>query len=185
MDRGPRSDEQLLATTADDPAAFAEFYRRYEEAILVYMLRRTRGADLAADLTAEVFAGALAGAARFRPQGVPAAAWLFGIAHNVLSTSYRKARVQNAMRRRLGMPQLELTEELVEHVERLGEIAAGEEAMARLAHLPPDQRAAIEARVLDEREYADIAGELVCSASVVRQRVSRGLAALRSDLEGS
>jgi DNA-directed RNA polymerase specialized sigma24 family protein len=35
-------------------------------------------------------------------------------------------------------------------------------------------------RVLGERDYADIAGVLGCSASVVRQRVSRGLRRLRT-----
>jgi DNA-directed RNA polymerase specialized sigma24 family protein len=40
--------------------------------------------------------------------------------------------------------------------------------------------------VLDERSYEDIARELRCSSSVVRQRVSRGLARLRTTVdEGS
>jgi len=34
--------------------------------------------------------------------------------------------------------------------------------------------------VLHERDYHDIAGELRCSPSVVRKRVSRGLAAMRN-----
>jgi DNA-directed RNA polymerase specialized sigma24 family protein len=40
-------------------------------------------------------------------------------------------------------------------------------------------------RVLKDRSYRDIAGELECSEAVVRQRVSRGLSLLRRDLEGS
>jgi RNA polymerase sigma-70 factor (ECF subfamily) len=39
--------------------------------------------------------------------------------------------------------------------------------------------------VIDERSYADIAGELRCSEQVVRKRVSRGLAQLRARLEAS
>jgi RNA polymerase sigma-70 factor (ECF subfamily) len=54
-----------------------------------------------------------------------------------------------------------------------------------LAELPSDQRSAIEARVLDERAYPDIAGELGTSEAVVRMRVSRGLAALRARMGGS
>jgi DNA-directed RNA polymerase specialized sigma24 family protein len=53
-----------------------------------------------------------------------------------------------------------------------------------LAALPQDQREAVLARVLDEREYAEIASAARTSESVVRKRVSRGLAGLRSRMEG-
>ncbi len=48
--------------------------------------------------------------------------------------------------------------------------------------LPADQREAIVARVLDEREYDDISRTLKCSEAVARKRVSRGLATLRRQL---
>jgi DNA-directed RNA polymerase specialized sigma24 family protein len=51
-----------------------------------------------------------------------------------------------------------------------------------LAILPAEQRAAIVARVVDEREYGEIAAELRCSELVVRKPVSRALTALRSRL---
>jgi DNA-directed RNA polymerase specialized sigma24 family protein len=49
--------------------------------------------------------------------------------------------------------------------------------------LPADQRVAVEARIVDDRSYADIASEMRCSESVVRKRVSRGLATLREQIE--
>jgi RNA polymerase sigma factor (sigma-70 family) len=67
-------------------------------------------------------------------------------------------------------------------IERLSE-GSGAAAVA-LAELPPEQREAVEARVLHDREYGEIAGELSCSEAVVRQRVSRGLRALRLRLVG-
>lgn len=51
-----------------------------------------------------------------------------------------------------------------------------------LAELPPDERAAVRARVIDERPYGEIARSLGCSEMVVRKRVSRGLARLRAGL---
>jgi RNA polymerase sigma-70 factor (ECF subfamily) len=39
--------------------------------------------------------------------------------------------------------------------------------------------------VLDERSYAEIAAEMDCSELLVRQRVSRGLKALRSRIKDS
>jgi len=50
---------------------------------------------------------------------------------------------------------------------------------ALLELLSPDQRDAIRAHVIDERGYDEIAHSLATSESVVRKRVSRGLAAVR------
>jgi DNA-directed RNA polymerase specialized sigma24 family protein len=47
---------------------------------------------------------------------------------------------------------------------------------------PPQAWLFVEARHLEERGYAEIAADLHCSESVVRKRVSRGLAALRSSI---
>jgi DNA-directed RNA polymerase specialized sigma24 family protein len=52
-----------------------------------------------------------------------------------------------------------------------------------LQRLPADQRAAIEARVLDEQEYELIAAATQTSEAAIRKRVSRGLASLRRKLE--
>jgi RNA polymerase sigma factor (sigma-70 family) len=52
-----------------------------------------------------------------------------------------------------------------------------------LSGLPPRAREAVKARVVDERDYPDIARDLRCSEAVVRKRVSRGLKALRNQME--
>lgn len=174
-----RTDDELLAHP--DAAGFGEFYARHERAVLVFMLRRTSSPEVAADLTAEVFAAALEAADRFDGRdGAVAVAWLFGIARNVLSHSYRAARVQRDARERMGMAPLQLSDETVEHLERLADVARGAEAVRLLDRLPAEQREAVIAHVLDDRDYADIATELACSTAVVRQRVSRGLSTLRS-----
>jgi RNA polymerase sigma-70 factor (ECF subfamily) len=49
--------------------------------------------------------------------------------------------------------------------------------------LPEDECDAVKARVVDEREYAEIAAEMRCSELVVRKRVSRGLGRLREQVE--
>ena len=59
--------------------------------------------------------------------------------------------------------------------------AADAELMAHLREvLPDDQLEALKARVIDELDYAEIARDLQTSQSVVRKRVSRALAQLRS-----
>ena len=176
---GSRTDEALLAATPGEPQAFGSFYARHEEAVLLYFLRRTGSPELAADLAAETFAAALAAVRRFRPGPAPAVAWLFGIARNTLALSRRRGRVEDRARRHLGLPPLVLDDAALD---RLLALEADAEAQRRLAALPADQREAVSARVLEEREYADIARELRCSEAVVRKRVSRGLASLRAEL---
>lgn len=68
-------------------------------------------------------------------------------------------------------------------MEALADAQRSADVLARLlAALPPDQHAAVRARVLEERGYDEIAAELECSTAVVRQRVSRGLSTLRTHL---
>jgi hypothetical protein len=55
-DWGSENDDRLLVAAAVDPGAFAEFYGRYERAMLAFFVHRIREPGLAADLTAEVFA---------------------------------------------------------------------------------------------------------------------------------
>ena len=174
------ADEALLASVTGDPEAFGVFYRRHENRILRYFLRRGATAELAADLTAEVFAAALVAAGDFKPGG-PAEAWLYGIARNTLAASRRRGRVEARARARLGMPPVELSDESLDRILALEADAAASEALDGLSAI---ERAAVEARVIEERDYGDIASELRCSEAVVRQRVSRGLARLRRQLEG-
>jgi len=132
---------------------------------------------VAADLTAETFAAALQAKHRFKPGGPPARAWLFGIAVKKLADYRRKGYAEDKARRRLGMERIEPTDADLRRIEAL----AGDVAVTSLVEeLPEDQRRAVMARVLQERDYEDIAGELHISAAGVRKRVSRGLASLRA-----
>jgi RNA polymerase sigma-70 factor (ECF subfamily) len=79
------------------------------------------------------------------------------------------------------MERLELTDADIARIERL---AGDESASLLVAGLAPDQRHAVVAHVVDERSYADIAGELHTSEAVVRKRVSRGLASMRRRIGG-
>lgn len=163
-------------------AAFSALYRRFERQVLGFFVRATGRPDLAADLAAETFARALESIDGYDPSRGRADQWLFGIARNVLSTSYRQGRVDSAARERLGLPTLVLDDHAIDAIARLS--TGEDDATLALAELPHEQQQAIEAHVLDERDYAEIAKELQCSEAVVRQRVSRGLRALRTRLAG-
>ena len=175
-----RADEALLAAGRSDPEAFGRFYGRRVDAVLAFFLRRTGDRELAADLTAETFAAVFSTLPRYSPQRSSALAWLFTIAHHKLADSVRRGRVEDRARRRLGLEPLVFSDEDIERVEQRAAAADGGAALAELERLSAEQRGAIEGRVLHEIEYEELARRLRCSESVVRKRVSRGLAELRA-----
>lgn len=170
------SDEELLDASKADDAAFAVFYRRYERPVVGYLVRAVGHGEVAADLAAEVFAELVISLDRFDPGVGTASGWLFGIARNVLARSRQRGRVEDRARRRLGLPVMAVTDEQIERIEA---DFADSRAVRLLWSLPEAQREAVHARILAGRAYPEIAHELQCSESVVRQRVSRGLRSLR------
>ncbi len=177
----PRSDEQLLVAAREEPAAFAELYRRHVRAVVAFFARRTPGTDAAADLTAETFAAALAGRRSFDPERGEARGWLFGIAHRQLASYQRRGAVERRARRRLGMERLELDDAQLERIEA-AVAADAPTAAVLLEELPDQQRGPVRARILEEHSYARIAVDHGISQPAARQRVSRGLATLRTRL---
>jgi RNA polymerase sigma factor (sigma-70 family) len=177
------SDEGLLLAACEEPEAFGVFYRRHVRALAAYFWRRTQDAELTADLTAETFAAALDGCRRFDPGRGAAVGWLYGIAHRQLALLARRGAVEMRYRRRMGMARIELHDE---ELERIATDAVVEGPRARvldeLQGLPAEQRAAVQARVVHELDYAQIALSAGTSELVVRKRVSRGLATLRERL---
>ena len=172
--RAPTTSLLVAARTCAD--AFGAFYERHFPAVLAFFRRRTPGAEEAFDLAAETFAAALGSVSRYHPGPAPAQAWLFAIARHKLSEAIRTNQIQDEARRALAMQPIQLDDEAIEILER---VASGP-ALELLVVLPDEQREAIEARHLDDHGYPEIAAEFRCSESVVRKRVSRGLAALRA-----
>ena len=148
--------------------------------LLGYFARRVHDPEIAADLTAETFAAALVSRRRFRPAATPAVAWLFGIAQHKLADYRRRGAAEDRMQRRLGMDRVTVGEDDAAMIAMLGRDAAWQ----LVDELPPDQRDAVRAHVLDDRAYGEIAVASDTSEAVIRKRVSRGLGALRSRMGG-
>jgi RNA polymerase sigma factor (sigma-70 family) len=177
-----QTDEELLARTASgDDDAFAAFYRRHLDPVVAYLRTRVPAPEHAFDLAAETFAVVALDAGDFRGEGA-ATAWLYGIARNVLRGSLRRGRIEAGARRRLGAEPTPLEDADLEAVEERAAAGGGALDLA-LTALPEPTRRALLARVVEEREYPEIAAELQCSEHVVRQRVHRGLAKMRASLE--
>jgi RNA polymerase sigma factor (sigma-70 family) len=172
------SDEELLAS--HDTQAFGVFYDRHVRTLLGYFARRTGDAQAAADLTAETFASAIVAQDRYEDTGAPALAWLYTIAARRLVDYQRRGTVERRMRRALAMERPRLSDQDAAMIGLLADAAAG----TLLDGLPPDQRDAVRAHVVDERGYDELAATFRTSKAAVRQRVSRGLGALRRQAKG-
>jgi RNA polymerase sigma factor (sigma-70 family) len=147
--------------------------------VLAFLLHRTRDPEQSLDLTTETFAVVLVRAGQFKAQLGPARGWLFGIAKNLLRESSRRQAVADKTRRKLGIQALSFDDAELERVEQLIDLQRTKLPLTRLVgDLPPEQREAVLARIVDERDYCDISVEMGVTEHTVRQRVSRGLAGL-------
>ena len=147
--------------------------------------RRTLDAELALDLTGETFALALERRAQFR--GRARRRSRAGCSRSPATSCccfWKRGEVERAALQRIGCDPPEGTTADIEWVERVADLPALR-ATVRFAldDLPPRPGATPSpARVVDARDYADIAGELDVSEQVVRARVSRGLRAMAETL---
>jgi RNA polymerase sigma-70 factor, ECF subfamily len=167
------ADERLLVEAAQrDPSRFAVLYDRHFDVVYAFLLRRVRDRDAAEELTAEVFHKALANLRTFESRGVPFGAWLIAIARNaVVDRAKREAReVVDSD----GIPDAGVDAEV--DVDRIEQYAR----LFRLVDdLPPDQRAVIVDRYIDERSIRETAERLGKTEGAVKQLQFRALYTLR------
>ena len=172
-----KNDAELMQLALVDPAAFGEIYERYSARVFDFHRRRCGDEHAALDLTAETFAQAWLSRRSFRDLASGSAGpWIFRIARNVLSRSVRRGQLERAACERLGV---------LERLDQPASSAVPDETWLEgldeyFEALPAEYRDAISMRVLDGRDYADIAHRTGVSRGLARVRVHRGLAALRA-----
>ncbi|MEV6775110.1 RNA polymerase sigma factor [Streptomyces syringium] len=81
------TDEEVLARSGTDAAAFEPLVERHSRALHGYFARRAPGA--ADDLLAEAWLRAYAGRGTYDAARGPVRAWLFGVARHVLAAHWR------------------------------------------------------------------------------------------------
>jgi RNA polymerase sigma-70 factor (ECF subfamily) len=168
----------------DGTNAFAALYDTHAHAVLRYFLRRTTSVEWAADLTAETFAQAFLSRGRYRTDRGTEAAWLFGVAHNVLLRSLRRERVEARARSRLHMEPVVLPDAALERAEELVDLAGQRVLLeAALDTLSPALRSAVELRVGNGLPFDEVARRLGCTENAARVRVARGMQQLIAAME--
>lgn len=182
-----RSDSELLRAARRDPAAFEALFERHAAPLRGWLFAQTGDGALAHELLAETFAQAWRGLRRFRGEDDRAgAAWLYGIARNLVYQQRTRGRVETAGRERLSMATAPSHDGGIEELPgRIDAYELGPAVREAFAELTPDQQRAIDYRVIDELSYEEVAERLHCSTATARTRVFRGLQTLRSAVKGA
>lgn len=170
---GSVAEAAQIALARRDPRAFAPLYQRYVDPIHRYCYRRLGSREAAEDATSLVFERALTALPGFR--GGIFRAWLFAIAHNVITDSYRSTRFPEPLATAAEVadpgPQPEALALLADERRLL---------LAALPLLPADQRRVVELRLggLPSTEVATILGRTPESVRTLQLRAVRRLRAI-------
>lgn len=149
----------------------------YREPILRFFAREVMDPETAWDLMAETFAEAFSSMDHFRGgTDAEGRAWLWAIARHNLYSWRERGTVERRRLAQLGIDPIPLTSAEFDHVEELADLSRiGSDIARAVGCLSRDQQHAIQLRVVEELDYAEIAVRLGVTQDVARARVSRGL----------
>ncbi|MFN8590519.1 MAG: sigma-70 family RNA polymerase sigma factor [Thermomicrobiales bacterium] len=175
-----RSDAELVALAKADLRAFALLYARYVDPVHRYCYRRLGNREAAEDATSLVFMKALAAFARFHDTSFRA--WLFTIAHNVVTDRYRAAPADQPLEWAFGLtdpaPSPEDHALAADHRRDLSLL---------LTQLPEHQRQVVELRLagLSGAEIAGVMGRSPANVNVTQSRAKARLRELLNSRSGT
>ena len=129
-------ESDLVKLATNKPDAFGELYQRNVDRIYSYIYYRVGNVADAEDLTARTFYQALANIDRYVDRGLPLAAWLYRIAHNLVANHHRaRSRWQLA-----SLDDLDLSGSPSEHPDRAAETNERVRALWSAIHRQPEER---------------------------------------------
>ncbi|MCL5736214.1 MAG: sigma-70 family RNA polymerase sigma factor [Actinobacteria bacterium] len=178
-DQDRRRERRLVdAACRGEESAIEALYRTHYDTIYRYVLLRLGSLAAAEDVTSQVFLGMVRGLGRYRDEGRPFIAWLYGIAQKQI------AFFQRGESRAPGAVDLDAVTELV--AAGAGPHATAEQrelrgAVARaLGKVPEGQREVIMLRYLLSLSVAETAAVVGRTEGAVKQLQLRGLATLKN-----
>ena len=160
------SDADLVARSLTDPHVFEELVASLGPRVHGYLARRAP--QVADDLLSEVWLAAFQGRDRYDPARAEVAAWMFGIARNVLLAHLRSRR------RRQGLPAADPQIDEWEAVDQRLDAAGLAPALRRaLAELPADERDVLLLVAWEQLSPTEAAAVLGIPAGTARSRLHR------------
>lgn len=168
------SEIEIARLRRRDEASWNELFAREMPAIYRYAMARLGDAGDAEDAAAQVFEEAWKSAPGIEDRGLPARAWLFGIARNVVN------RRRTRLFRKPPALQLELFDGAHDEVRLSAELA---DLAVALRALPPNHAEVVALRFIHGLSLEECAAVLKTSVDGVKGRQARALATLRERLD--
>ena len=166
-----------------DPDAFESFYRDHLETVRRFVARRVSDPHLAADLTADVFLAAIDAASSYKPDRGSPAAWLVGLARNVVASEFRNQARQRTLNRRIAGRRLLDADSLSRIEERIDAERETRKLYAALAQLKERDRALLELVAIDGLSVTEAAAVLGVKPGTARVRLHRSRHLVQSQLQ--
>jgi len=171
-----RDEEQLIEQAKTDPEAFGRLYELYVEKIYNYIYYRLGNHHDAEDLTAKVFYRALNHIAHYNHKGVPFAAWLYRIAHNLVVNWHR----DHSRRQLVGLENLDLSGDKQESPHHAAEQTDERELLlAAIQHLPRERQELLMLKFVERMSNAEIGRVMGRSEGAVKSLYHRTLVSLK------
>ncbi|WP_075739064.1 MULTISPECIES: RNA polymerase sigma factor [Actinoalloteichus] len=177
--------ESDLARLSRDQDAFERFYRTHVDSVQRFIVRRVDDPHLAADLTAEVFLAVIHSAHTYQARRGREAAWLFGVARNVVSADRRRRARGLAVVSRIAGRELADEDDIAALVDRIDAEASARRLMLGMDRLSDGERAVLELTALDGLSISDAARALGISSVAARVRLHRARRRMRNHLSST
>jgi RNA polymerase sigma-70 factor (ECF subfamily) len=176
----PSEDSALVLRARTDAEAFGLLYERYVDRIYAYIYHRVGNTQDAEDLTARTFHRALDNLHRYEDRGLPFAAWLFRIAHNLVANWHR----DRSRRRFLSLDRIWSHRSDTDDPEDALAVKETHDALwGAINSLPGDRRDLLLYKFSLRLSNVEIGAMMDKSESAIKSLYFRTLASLRTELE--
>jgi RNA polymerase sigma-70 factor (ECF subfamily) len=167
---------QLIEQAKTDPEAFGRLYELYVDKIYNYIYYRLGNHQDAEDLTAKVFHRALNHIAHYNNKGVPFAAWLYRIAHNLV-INWRR---DHSRRQMVGLEDVDLSSDKQEGPQYAAEQANERELLlAAMQRLPRERQELLVLKFVERMSNAEIGRVMGRSEGAIKSLYHRTLVSLK------
>ncbi len=169
-------EDQLVERAKTDPDAFGQIYEIYVERLYNYVYYRIGNHQDAEDLTAKVFHRALNHIPNYNNKGVPFAAWLYRIAHNLVANWHR----DHKRRKVVALEQVTLSSNKQENPHHAAEQSNERELLlAAIQKLPPERQELLTLKFTERMSNAEIGHVMGRSEGAIKSLYHRTLVSLK------
>jgi len=169
-------ENELVEQAKTDPDAFGALYERYVERIYNYVYYRIGNHHEAEDITAKVFHRALNHIGNYNNKGVPFAAWLYRIAHNLVANWHR----DHSRRQVVALEQVTWRNNGQDSPQQAAERTNETELLlAAIQQLPPERQKLLTLKFVERMSNAEIGTVMGRSEGAIKSLYHRTLVSLK------